>query len=245
MDKNKLVLRKTFDSKAPNQALTVVMIHGIASDSSTYQKALDHFKEVPALGAIRFVTFDLLGSGKSLKDDKLNYDYDDQLTALHNSILELDTNTPLVLVGHSLGTFIVTRYASVYKNEISQLILISPPIYTKNDFRHPAFMLGIDAFKKAVSIKNPHILTEKAFINSMDKIVLDQENYSYLAKLKLPVTLIYGDEDQLIASYNVPGLVKENSDIVAIKTHGRHGVTRDKYIELEKLLKKELDAKDL
>ena len=120
----KLVLKKTHDfcaSKKPR--LTVVLIHGIASDSTTYNNALEYLEGTTSLKDVRFVTFDLLGSGKSLKDDKLNYEYKDQLEALHNSIDSLKLNSPLVLVGHSLGSFIVTKYADTFKKTIKRLIM--------------------------------------------------------------------------------------------------------------------------
>lgn len=231
-------MQKTHDYCATNKpTLTVVMIHGIASDSSTYNQALEYLEGTTSLKNVRFVTFDLLGSGKSLKSDKLNYDYKDQLEALHNSIEKLKITTPLVLIGHSLGTFIVTKYADTYKKSIQNLILISPPIYTLEDMANPAFAAGIDVFIKTVSIKNHNITKEKAFMNSMDKIVLNKNNYKTLSELKTHTTLIYGDADQLIASYNVPRLLKDNPKYVtAIKTIGRHGVTRDKYNKIREVL---------
>ena len=110
----KLILKNTHDfsgSKEPK--LAVVFIHGIASDSSTFKNALKYLEGTRSLKNVRFITFDLLGSGKSLKSDKLNYDYEDQLEALHNAILKLDLDIPLILVGHSLGTFIVTRLMTI------------------------------------------------------------------------------------------------------------------------------------
>ena len=238
--KHKLTLAKTNDyCKGDTPVLTVVMIHGIASDSSTYNKALEFLKKQDDLMGVRFVTFDLLGAGKSEKSDALEYTYDEQLSALRNAIDELKIKTPLVLMGHSLGTFIVTRYASIYPDEVDKLVLISPPIYTTEDFENPAFKLGIDGFRKAVSLKDPEILKKKSFNNSMENIVLDQGNYDVLAGLAIPTVLIYGTEDQLIASYNVPKILKENKSISAIKTSGRHGITEDKYKEVYKILAEE------
>lgn len=235
-----LRLAKVYDNNPRNEKITVVMIHGIASDARTYNNAIEHFGVDGDLKKVRFVTFDLLGSGTSEKSDNLDYDYKDQLTALHNAINDLKITTPLVLVGHSLGTFIVTRYTAMHPDEVSRLILVSPPVYTEKDFDNPAFGAGIEMFKKAVSIKNPEILTEKSFINSMDKIVLDRKNYSVLAGLEIPTTLIYGIDDRLIASYNIPKLVKSSETIKAIRTSGRHGVTKDKYDEIAKILKQML-----
>lgn len=233
-----LILTKTHDTCASDEPrVCAVMIHGIASDSTTYNSALEYLEKEEKLKDVRFVTFDLLGSGKSLKDDKLEYNYAEQIEALHNAILDLKLgDTSLVLVGHSLGTFIVTRYTSKYPKEVSRLVLISPPIYTERDFENPAFAVGIETFKKAVSVKKPEILQEKSFINSMEKIVLDKRNYEVLAGLTTPTTLIFGNEDQLIASYNIPGLCRKNHNIKAMLTLGRHGVSRDKYTRLPKIL---------
>ena len=240
----KIYLKKTHDFCAVKKPrLTVVMIHGIASDSSTYTHALRYLEGTTSLKDVRFVTFDLLGSGESPKSDRFNYDYKDQLEALHNSIERLKAKTPIVLVGHSLGTFIVTRYADTYKRSIKKLILISPPVYTARDFDNPAFELGIRMFKDAVSVKNRKILEEKSFNNSMNLIVLDRKNYDVLANLKTSTTLIYGNMDQLIASFNIPRVVKANPKYIsAIQTEGRHGVSRDKYTKLVGILEEALNA---
>ena len=234
----KLILTNTYDvCRSGEPKLCVVMIHGIASDSTTYNAAHEYFEAEEQLKDVRFVKLDLLGSGLSLKDDSLKYDYDEQITALHNAILALKNNVPLVLVGHSLGTFIVTRYASIYPDEIARLILISPPVYTRDDYKNPLFKVGMEAFKKSIALRNADTLKEKAFNSSMDNIVMDRGNYDVLANIKTPTVLIYGKEDQLIAPHNIPGLLKTNPLISAIKTNGRHGVSRDKYTKIPALLK--------
>ena len=241
-----LELTKTNDfCKNKEPKLTVVLIHGIASDSHSFDKAIDYFKNDSNLDDIRFVSFDLLGSGKSLKSDELDYNYREQLSAMHRAIKNLNARTPIILVGHSLGTFIVTRYASKYPKGIAKILLISPPVYTRKDFDNPAFAVGIEAFRRAVSIKNSAYLLEKSFNNSMQNIVLDKNNYDYLSKMTIPTTLIYGGEDQLIASYNIPALKKANPGISAFKTVGRHGVTHDKYSIMAKLLMEELNAQNI
>ena len=239
-----LVLTKTHDYSASKEPkLAVILIHGIASDSSTFNNALEYLERTRTLKEIRFITFDLLGSGKSLTSDELNYDYKEQIEALHNAVLKLDLNIPLILVGHSLGTFIVTRYADTYKKSVKKLILLSPPIYTTYDLENPAFETGIKMFKDAVSLKKRELLKEKAFNNSMEKIVLDRNNYQVLTELKTPTVLIYGKMDQFISSYNIPKVLKANPKFLsAIKTEGRHGVSHDKYSKLAEILEEEVNA---
>ena len=243
MANDKLFLEKTFDRcVSENPKLTVVLIHGIASDSTTFSGLLDYLANIESLKDVRFVTFDLLGSGKSLKDDKLNYDYSEQLAALKNSINRLNVKTPMVLAGHSLGTFIVTRYASKYKAAVSRLLLISAPVYTAQDLDNPDFDVAMKAFEKVVAAKNEAIVREKSFKNSMKNIVLDKTNYETLASISIPTTIVYGVEDQLIGLPNYPKLLKDNNNIVAIETDGRHSVTKEKYSIIEKILEEELNA---
>lgn len=245
MFSKKLTLKKTHDFSAVKKPrMVVVFIHGIASDSSTFGATLKYLEGTQSLKEARFVAFDLLGAGKSQKSDKLNYTYGEQLEALHNSIEKLRIgDTPLVLVGHSMGTLIVTRYADTYKKSVRRLILVSPPVYTEKDLTNPAFAAGIKVFKDAVAIKNRRILEEKAFNNSMEKIVLNRRNYAVLAGLKTRAVLIYGKLDQFIAPYNIPGLLKENPKyLTAIKTEGRHGVSRDKYVKMVGVLEEVLHA---
>lgn len=242
-----LKLAKTHDFCAEDDPkLTVVFVHGIAADSSSFNGLLKHLERLVALRGVRFVTFDLLGSGKSSKSRNLNYDYKEQITALHNSIKALKVRTPMVLVGHSLGTFIVTRYAYLYKRRVKKLVLISPPIYTERDLDDPAFETGMNLFKDAVSLKNREILKEKAFNNSIEKIILNKKNYKRLVGLRIPTVLIYGKFDKIIASYNLPRALRKNSKfLTAIKTNGGHGVSHEKYSAVLKELEKALNAKTI
>ena len=244
MDKSKLMLKKTHDYSAVKEPkLVVVFIHGIASDSSTFDRALHYLEGIKSLNDVRFVTFDLLGSGKSVKSDELNYSYSEQLEALHNSIEKLGVGeTSLVLIGHSMGTLIVTRYAETYKGSVSHLVLISPPIYTEKDLDNPAFAAGMKVFQDAVSVRNREVVEEKSFKNSISKIVMNRRNYAVLAGIKIPTVLIYGVQDRFIGVYNVPHLLKENPNITAIKTEGLHGVSRDKYTKLTGVLEGILHA---
>lgn len=240
----KLTLKKTHDfCKSGKPKLTVVMIHGIAADSTTYNNALAYLEGTTSLKDVRFVTFDLLGSGKSLTSDKLKYDYHEQLEALHNSIEKLKMDTPLVLIGHSMGTFIVTRYADTYKKSVKHLVLISPPIYTEVDLQSQQFKLAMQGFEKAIAARSPEIVESKCFKNEIKYIVENKRNYKVLASLKTHTTLIYGDADQIIASFNIPEMLVTNPKyLTAIKTQGAHGVTRDKYTKLVPILEKVLNG---
>lgn len=239
-----LILKKTYDHCVSGKPeLLVVCVHGIASDSSAFTHALQYLEGTTSMQNVRFVAFDLLGSGKSTSSDLLNYDYRDQITALHNAILGLKSGLPMVLIGHSMGTLIVTRYASEYKKSCKKLILISPPVYRPEDLENPAFMTATKTFEEAVKVKNREIVDSKAFRNSMDKIVFNKYNYKRLCDLTTPAVLIYGETDPFIAPFNIPKAVRENPKYLsAVRTPGRHGISRDKYSKIPGILEEVLNA---
>ena len=240
MPSNSLTLAKKHDFAIGNEPiLTAVLIHGLAADSSSFDNLMAYMKEKECPAGVRIVAFDLLGSGKSLRDDSLNYNYNTQLKALHNSIEALGLSTPLVLVGHSMGTLVVTRYAATHKNAVRELLLISPPVYTIKDLENPAFGKAMTLFKNAVSVRNRKVLEEKPFNDYIDNIVLDRDNYKVLSGIKVPATLIYGSADRFIASHNISGLLRKNPRYLsAIETDGRHGVTKDKFTSVIKTLER-------
>lgn len=237
-----LKLAKTHDfCPSNNPKLTVVFLHGIADDSNRFNKTLSYLEGTTSLRDIRFVTFDLLGVGKSPKSDKLKYDFKEQLEALENAILDLKLSTPLVLVGHSMGCLISARFADSHKRMVKELILISPPIYTLKDFDSPKFAVGMEGFKVAVYAKNPKLRNDRVFENELNLMVQNKKNYEIFRRLTRKTTIIYGVADKIIASYNIPGLIKENPKISAIKTPGAHGVGNDKYSKLTPILERVLN----
>lgn len=241
---SKLTLKKTHDfCSSGKPALTVVMIHGIASDSGAFTNTLNYLEGTTSMRNVRFVTFDLLGWGQSKKSDKLKYNYAEQIEALHHSIERLKIDTPLVLVGHSMGTFVVTRYADTYKKTVKELILISPPIYTVEDLESPIFGNAVDMFKEKVGAEHRDLVSGRSFANSMKYIVLNKRNYKVLAELKTHAVLIWGEIDAIIASYNLPRILKANPKyLTAISAPSGHSITKDKYTKLVPILERILNA---
>ena len=241
----KLKLAKAYDvCKKKTPRLTVVLIHGIATNSKSFDGLIKYLSGKDSVNDIRFVAFDLLGAGKSYTSDELNYDFKEQLEALDNSIQEFNIKTPLIIIAHSMGTMIAAHYANEKNDLVKELILVSPPIYRKEDINNPMFKKAMDGFKEIVSHKDHNIVKTKAFNNEINLIISNPENYDYFAKLTQPTYIIYGELDKFIAPLNIPGLLEKNQNITATKTIGSHGVTRDKYDKILEVLEKALKSKE-
>ena len=239
MSESPLVLAKTYDvCKAKEPKLTVVLIHGIASNSGSFNGLLEYLENEKLMNDIRFVAFDLLGAGKSSHSNELEYSFEEQLEALDNSIDKLGARTPLVIIAHSMGTMIAARY--VDKRPIAGLILVSPPIYREDEVKNPIFKKAMDGFCEVVARKNSDVVKTKAFKNEIQYIIPDPKNYSFFEKINCPTTIIYGELDKIIAPLNIPKVAKNNSNIHVVKTVGAHSVTPDKYNKIVGVLKKYL-----
>lgn len=100
---------------------TVLLEAGAVADSSTW------FKVQPLLAAhARVCAYDRAGLGFS-SEGPLPRDLDADVSDLHTLIQRADLATPLVMVGHSLGTNIVRQYASRYPADVSAMVLLDPP----------------------------------------------------------------------------------------------------------------------
>ena len=237
-----LELAKTCDFCASDKLkLTVVFIHGIASDSSSFDGLLKHLASISDLKDVRMICFDLLGVGKSYSSDDINYDFTEQINALYNSIDELKCETPIVLVGHSMGTLVSVRFANLHKRLVRELVLISPPIYREEDIRNPMFKVAMNGFRDVVEQKKHGATKSKVFNDEIKYIVSNTNNYRQFTELSQPTTMIYGELDRIIASHNIPKLLKTNPNIKVLKTTGAHGITVDKYAKVTDVLKKALN----
>jgi pimeloyl-ACP methyl ester carboxylesterase len=97
---------------------TVILVHGYTCDETTWTE------QVPALAKqYRVVTLDLPGHGKSdaPKDGKFSMD----LFARAIEAVRADVMAErVVLVGHSMGTPVVLRYAHLYPAHVSALVFV-------------------------------------------------------------------------------------------------------------------------
>lgn len=129
---------KIHSSTAGKGAKTVILVHGYTCDDSTWTE------QVPALAKeYRVVTLDLPGHGKSdsPKDGKFSMDLFARAIEAVREEAKVDR---VVLVGHSMGTPVVLRYAHLYPAHTSALVFVDGlmPAATSNQATNVGAAMG-------------------------------------------------------------------------------------------------------
>lgn len=197
----------------------VVLVHGIASSSVTFQNL------VPLLEPRhRAISIDILGFGRSPAPEDAQYTIEEHVAALDRTLRSLKLREPFVLVGHSLGSLIVARYAAEHPGAISRLVLVGPPVYgTPAEIGDRRVRTRVSAYLRAyeflrnnkeftlrnanilgkmLPIKNVFEITEKSwrpFVLSLENCVERQTVVGDLARVRVPVEVVYGTMDAFIA----------------------------------------------
>ncbi|QJU54895.1 alpha/beta hydrolase [Herbiconiux sp. KACC 21604] len=215
--------RETDAHRAADQQPVVVMIHGIASSSATF-----HYLKPLITETHRVIAIDLLGFGGSPRPAHAEYTLDEHVAALAHTIRSLRLEHPFVLVGHSLGTLIASRYAATHEPHIDKLVLVSPPVYlSPNEIGDPRVRQRVSGYLQAyqffrqnkdftiahaavVSRLLPveHVMeitedTWDAFVKSLEHCIESQTVISDLAQVDRPVEVVYGRLDEFLVPGNL------------------------------------------
>ena len=117
----------SYTREGPVDAPAVILVHGFSTPKFVWEQVM------PAVLAAGYqvISFDHLGRGFS---DRPEGPYD---SAFYNSELAglikgLNLNTPLTLVGYSMGGANVVDYAASHPEQVKQLVLIAPAGYMRN-----------------------------------------------------------------------------------------------------------------
>jgi pimeloyl-ACP methyl ester carboxylesterase len=196
----------------------VILVHGIASSSVTFQEL------VPLLvDTHRVIAIDILGFGKSPIPIGATYTIEEHVEALRATIRSLELKAPFTLVGHSLGSLISSRYTAVYPQRVAALVLVSPPIYVTpgalGNPRERATMglylkvyeylrlnkkftiraaAGLDRLSPIRKVLQVSELNWNAFVLSLQNAIESQTTVSDIARVRVPVSVIYGTLDPFL-----------------------------------------------
>ncbi|CAN5245541.1 hypothetical protein BH09ACT3_BH09ACT3_05150 [soil metagenome] len=201
----------------------VVLLHGIASSWVTFENVIPLIE-----GRHRVIAIDLLGFGASPVPPDADYSVREHVAAVERTLRQLRVRSEFVLVGHSMGALISTRYAATHPGRLSKLVLVSPPIYLSpteigNDRDRAAMGLYFKIYEflrgnKDFTIRTAAQLARmspigglldvsernwRAFVLSLERSIESQTTLSDLAAVEVPVDLIYGTLDPFIAPVGI------------------------------------------
>lgn len=257
-----IVMKPLFARKVKHPKLTVIFLHGTSATSETWRITTRQFSKNPELDQVSFYALDLLGFGKSLQCDWLDYDYHDYEQALENTMKKFRIKTPVVLIGHSMGALIAADFVVNFhtKFNICKLILVSPPVlmsaelaklpdkaYTKSysslqkiASEEPAIEVLANFIQRFSSFRSKYLRTP-AFGKSMDQIILNRKNYQTFTSIKTSTLLIHGHFDPLVMYSNLKRVADRNSHVRFASVMGHHDVSSHKrtkiLIELKRTLR--------
>ncbi len=202
----------------------VVMIHGIASSSVTFENVVPLIEP-----SHRVIAIDLLGFGGSPAPDDASYTIEEHVAALERTIGALRLRGGFTLVGHSMGALIAARYAATRPARgrgarLTRLVLVSPPIYLApaaigSQWDRTAMGLYLRIYEYLRSnkeftmraaaglarlspIKDLLVVSEqnwRPFVLSLQNSIESQTSVSDLAAVRVPVQVVYGSLDAFLA----------------------------------------------
>jgi pimeloyl-ACP methyl ester carboxylesterase len=109
----------SYQEAGPVDGPIVVLIHGLASDSDTWDRAIDPL----ASHGLRVVALDLIGHGRSDKP-AASYLLDDFAASLHSFFVAIGISAATIC-GHSLGGAIAVHFGYHYPDQVRRLVLVS------------------------------------------------------------------------------------------------------------------------
>jgi len=124
-------------------AKTVLLVHGWTCDETTWTE------QVPVLAKqYRVVTLDLPGHGQSDSPKDLKFSMDLFARAIESVRKQIKVDR-IVLVGHSMGTPVITEYARLYPEHTSALVIVDGVTggNPQRERRRGAMMAGDDGPK--------------------------------------------------------------------------------------------------
>jgi pimeloyl-ACP methyl ester carboxylesterase len=196
----------------------IVLVHGIASSAATFKLLVPLLQD-----RYRCISIDLLGFGESPAPENARYTIEEHVAAIHATIRSLRLSAPFVLVGHSLGSLLSARLAALHPEQVSRLVLISPPVYLSpaeiGDPRVRAqvgaylrvyeFMRGNKEFTIASARRIARLfqlgdvleVSERnwtPFMLSLENCIESQTTVSDIAAVRVPIDVVYGALDGFI-----------------------------------------------
>ena len=157
---------------------TIVLESGLGMDSETWTDIQNKLSK-----NYRVISYDRSGYGKS--DNSKSPRTIDHITKDLNLLLEtIDASTPYILVGHSLGGYVIRHFANLYPEKVSGLVMIDS--YHEDLFKMLKDSVSISDWNKYLMVRPANRDTLQGF---------DSERFEFMetvmsdSKFKIPTKI--------------------------------------------------------
>lgn len=221
---------------------TYVFIHGMGNSLHSWDEVV---KIMPR--NVRIIGIDLLGFGKSPKPHWAKYNAQTQARSVGMTLLGLRLKQRPIIVGHSLGALVAVELAKRYPLMPKRLVLCSPPFYSPRldskkigspddmlrtiygiakkypeqlaKFSASAVKLGLA--NKTLNLSDDNIAS---YVAALESSIINQTSLQDVAKLKLPIDILYGAFDPVVIKKHITDLARKNPNITAKRLNAAHEI---------------------
>ena len=222
----------------------VVLLHGITSDGTFWQPLIDL---LPG-DEYTIIVPDLLGHGQSPKPLFIRYNTGDQARAVA-AVLRRERVRNCIVIGHSMGSLVASRLATLAPRRVSQLLLYEPPLYGdvpefKTHARRRKFYFGI---YERIAANKPGRLTMTRLVarisrnwskflvseqdwlpieRSLRNAIIGQTSFEELKDIAIQTDIVHGRLDVAVSRTGLKRMLAHNPNIKFYKTTDRHGLSK-------------------
>jgi len=221
---------------------TFILLHGIGNSAKAWEAL------IPLLPKnVRVIGIDLLGFGQSPHPHWSPYDARTQARSVGATLLKMRLLQQPTIVGHSLGSLVAVEVAKRYPLIVKKLILCSPPFYRQTEEKrrllqrdeilkdlyrrmkkYPLTLESLSPLIVKLKLASPALNINEgnvaSYVAALESSIVNQTSMQDAAKLKLPITVLYGALDPVVIGSNIRSLAKKNSNIIAKKIATGHEV---------------------
>lgn len=232
-----------YNQRPKKSRATILFIHGIGNTGDAWRDVIAKLPE-----DVTIYSIDLLGFGDSPKPEWAKYSTSTQAKAIIATLLKLQLNRQLIVVGHSLGALVAVEVARRYPILVKSLILCSPPFYRPDDgssyfgavkdrslrqlyrevHRRPKQFVQIAqlAFKAGLLNSSFNLSDENisTYVASLEASIINQDSLKHALRLKKPMTIFQGMFDPVVNGANLRYLAKNNPNVTVKTAAAGHDV---------------------
>ncbi len=214
---------------------SIVLIHGLAASNYDWLDVIPYLEN----SGYDSYALDLLGHGQSLKPSNIHeYNVMQVYSTFESWITGLNLDSPLTIIGHSLGGYLAIKYTLSHPEKVSSLILCDPfytldqlPFFLRINYKYsiidttlvkhiPEWLIRQLVDLTSLSIRNGYMLTEnvrkqtaadvkRARPEIFNIIHTIEDLQPYLQKITQPTLVIWGSKDGTLSPSSFPRLIKQ------------------------------------